>query len=145
MSWWRGVLRTVWGGLSKEVREHVGTDHLGNKYYYVAEYKNWRGESEERLPVAVRPGPAGGDRRTLGPGLGVLVPVPGLKAWWLVALDDEVWTQSSKICQRFWGTPGKVLCQCLALVFRFRCPQSLPFPVAQWLGRSPYLSLSLST
>ncbi|KAL6090714.1 hypothetical protein STEG23_013591 [Scotinomys teguina] len=43
MGWWRGVLRSVWSSLSKEVREHVGTDHLGNKYYYIAEYKNWRG------------------------------------------------------------------------------------------------------
>ena len=56
MSWWRGVLRSVWSALSKEVREHVGTDHLGNKYYYVAEYKNWRGESVEWLPVAAHPG-----------------------------------------------------------------------------------------
>lgn len=50
------MVRSVWSALSREVREHVGTDHLGNKYYYVAEYKNWRGESEERLPVAARPG-----------------------------------------------------------------------------------------
>lgn len=70
MTWWRGVLRSVWSSLSKEVREHVGTDHLGNKYYYVAEYKNWRGESQERLPVAAHPGRAGDGRRTLGPGRG---------------------------------------------------------------------------
>lgn len=37
--------------------EHVGTDHLGNKYYYIAQYKNWRGESEERLRVGAPPGP----------------------------------------------------------------------------------------
>uniref|UniRef100_A0A8I6G9G1 NADH:ubiquinone oxidoreductase complex assembly factor 2 n=1 Tax=Rattus norvegicus TaxID=10116 RepID=A0A8I6G9G1_RAT len=51
MSWWRGVVRSVWSALSREVREHVGTDHLGNKYYYVAEYKNWRGQTmrEKRI------------------------------------------------------------------------------------------------
>ncbi|XP_052599221.1 NADH dehydrogenase [ubiquinone] 1 alpha subcomplex assembly factor 2 isoform X2 [Peromyscus californicus insignis] len=42
MGWWRGLLRSVWGSLSKGVREHVGTDHLGNNYYFIAEYKNWR-------------------------------------------------------------------------------------------------------
>ncbi|CAH6787630.1 Ndufaf2 [Phodopus roborovskii] len=42
MGWWRGLLRSVWSSLSREVREHVGTDHLGNKYYYIAKYKNWR-------------------------------------------------------------------------------------------------------
>ncbi|XP_032763918.1 NADH dehydrogenase [ubiquinone] 1 alpha subcomplex assembly factor 2-like [Rattus rattus] len=51
MSWWRGVVRSVWSALSTEVREHVGPDHLGNKYYYVAEYKNWRGQTirEKRI------------------------------------------------------------------------------------------------
>nr|XP_042117506.1 NADH dehydrogenase [ubiquinone] 1 alpha subcomplex assembly factor 2 isoform X1 [Peromyscus maniculatus bairdii] len=51
MGWWRGLLRSVWGSLSKEVREHVGTDHLGNKYYFIAEYKNWRGQTirEKRI------------------------------------------------------------------------------------------------
>ncbi|XP_005356828.1 NADH dehydrogenase [ubiquinone] 1 alpha subcomplex assembly factor 2 [Microtus ochrogaster] len=45
MGWWRAVLRSLWSSLSKEVREHVGTDHLGNKYYYIAQYKNWRGQT----------------------------------------------------------------------------------------------------
>ncbi|KAJ1070268.1 hypothetical protein K5549_006816 [Capra hircus] len=35
-----GVLRRA---LSKEVKEQVGTDRFGNKYYYIPEYKNWRG------------------------------------------------------------------------------------------------------
>ncbi|XP_055411073.1 NADH dehydrogenase [ubiquinone] 1 alpha subcomplex assembly factor 2 isoform X4 [Bubalus kerabau] len=34
-----GVLRRA---LSKEVKEQVGTDRFGNKYYYIPEYKNWR-------------------------------------------------------------------------------------------------------
>ncbi|XP_051709718.1 NADH dehydrogenase [ubiquinone] 1 alpha subcomplex assembly factor 2 isoform X3 [Oryctolagus cuniculus] len=38
----RRVFRVLWSSLSKEVREHVGTDQHGNKYYYVPEYKNWR-------------------------------------------------------------------------------------------------------
>lgn len=94
MTWWRGVLRSVWSSLSKEVREHVGTDHLGNKYYYVAEYKNWRGESQERLPVAAHSG-----RVTAAVLWGRAVDVLGL----VVALGNEVWTQSSKICQRVWA------------------------------------------
>lgn len=77
MSWWRGVLRSVWGGLSKEVREHVGTDHLGNKYYYVAEYKNWRGESEERLLVAALPGAGGWRPPYFGAGPRCPGPCPG--------------------------------------------------------------------
>lgn len=50
-------MRSLWSSLSKEVREHVGTDHLGNKYYYIAQYKNWRGKREERLWVGAPPGP----------------------------------------------------------------------------------------
>ncbi|XP_008854594.1 NADH dehydrogenase [ubiquinone] 1 alpha subcomplex assembly factor 2 isoform X1 [Nannospalax galili] len=42
MGWSGGVLRTLWSALSREVKQHVGTDQLGNKYYYIAEYKNWR-------------------------------------------------------------------------------------------------------
>jgi hypothetical protein len=114
MSWWSGVWRSVWSALSREVREHVGTDHLGNKYYYVAEYKNWRGESEERIPVDGCASRAGGGRRTWGPGLGCPGPCPGSQDL-AVALGDEVWTRS---CQRFWGASGKALRQCLALVFR---------------------------
>ena len=34
-----GVLRRA---LSKEVKEQVGTNWFGNKYYYIPEYKNWR-------------------------------------------------------------------------------------------------------
>lgn len=71
MGWWRGVLRSVWSAVTREVKEHVGTDHLGNKYYYIAEYKNWRGESEERRRVA-----AGGGYCTPGPGLENRGPCP---------------------------------------------------------------------
>ncbi|XP_063114285.1 NADH dehydrogenase [ubiquinone] 1 alpha subcomplex assembly factor 2 isoform X2 [Cavia porcellus] len=38
----QGLFRTLWRMLSKEVKEHVGTDHFGNKYYYVPQYTNWR-------------------------------------------------------------------------------------------------------
>lgn len=34
-----GVLRRTFGVL----REHVGTDHLGNKYYFIPEQKTWTG------------------------------------------------------------------------------------------------------
>lgn len=34
-----GVLRRTFG----IVREHVGTDHLGNKYYIIPEQKTWTG------------------------------------------------------------------------------------------------------
>ena len=37
--------------LSKEVKEQVGTDRFGNKYYYIPEYKNWRGEMRARAAV----------------------------------------------------------------------------------------------
>uniref|UniRef100_A0A8C0X1B3 Uncharacterized protein n=1 Tax=Castor canadensis TaxID=51338 RepID=A0A8C0X1B3_CASCN len=43
MGWSQSLFRTWWRALSKEVKELVGTDHLGNKYYYIPEYKNWRG------------------------------------------------------------------------------------------------------
>lgn len=36
-----GVLRRTFG----LVREHVGTDHLGNKYYLIPEQKTWTGKS----------------------------------------------------------------------------------------------------
>ncbi|XP_051709717.1 NADH dehydrogenase [ubiquinone] 1 alpha subcomplex assembly factor 2 isoform X2 [Oryctolagus cuniculus] len=50
----RRVFRVLWSSLSKEVREHVGTDQHGNKYYYVPEYKNWRGQTirEKRIVEA---------------------------------------------------------------------------------------------
>ena len=35
-----GVLRRTFG----LVRDHVGTDHLGNKYYLIPEQKTWTGE-----------------------------------------------------------------------------------------------------
>lgn len=35
-----GVLRRTFG----IVREHVGTDHLGNNYYVVPEQKTWTGK-----------------------------------------------------------------------------------------------------
>ncbi|XP_035306498.1 NADH dehydrogenase [ubiquinone] 1 alpha subcomplex assembly factor 2-like [Cricetulus griseus] len=52
--WWQGVLRSTQSALLKEVREHVGTDHLGNKYYYIPKYKNWRGQTiqEKRIVEA---------------------------------------------------------------------------------------------
>ena len=37
-----GVLRRA---LSKEVKEQAGTDRFENKYYYIPEYKNWRGQT----------------------------------------------------------------------------------------------------
>ena len=43
-----GVLRRA---LSKEVKEQVGTDRFENKYYYIPEYKNWRGEMRARAAV----------------------------------------------------------------------------------------------
>lgn len=35
-----GVLRRTFG----LVRHHVGTDHLGNKYYFIPEQKTWTGK-----------------------------------------------------------------------------------------------------
>lgn len=35
-----GVLRRTFG----LTREHVGTDHLGNKYYIIPEQKTWTGK-----------------------------------------------------------------------------------------------------
>lgn len=54
MGWWWGVLSSVWSVLSKEVREHFGTAHLGNKYNYIPKYKNWRGQTirEKRIVEA---------------------------------------------------------------------------------------------
>ncbi|EPY78066.1 hypothetical protein CB1_001129002 [Camelus ferus] len=36
------LFRVLWRPLSKEVKELVGTDRFGNKYYYIPEYRNWR-------------------------------------------------------------------------------------------------------
>ena len=46
-----GVLRRA---LSKEVKEQAGTDRFENKYYYIPEYKNWRGQTirEKRIVEA---------------------------------------------------------------------------------------------
>ncbi|XP_048224042.1 NADH dehydrogenase [ubiquinone] 1 alpha subcomplex assembly factor 2-like [Perognathus longimembris pacificus] len=56
MGWAPGLLRTAWRALSKEVKEHVGTDPFGNKYYYIPEYKNWRGKTirEKRILEAAK-------------------------------------------------------------------------------------------
>lgn len=45
----------------------------------------------------------------------------------VVALGNEVWTQSSKICQRVWGASGKALRQYLDLVFRSRLSAEFAF------------------
>ncbi|XP_043102961.1 NADH dehydrogenase [ubiquinone] 1 alpha subcomplex assembly factor 2 [Puntigrus tetrazona] len=39
------------------VKEHVGTDHLGNKYYYIPEQKSWTGQviRPKRLVEAANP------------------------------------------------------------------------------------------
>uniref|UniRef100_A0A8D0UHI4 Uncharacterized protein n=1 Tax=Sus scrofa TaxID=9823 RepID=A0A8D0UHI4_PIG len=42
MGWPQGLFRVLWRALSKEVKEQVGTDRFGNKYYYIPEHKNWR-------------------------------------------------------------------------------------------------------
>uniref|UniRef100_A0A2K6H149 NADH:ubiquinone oxidoreductase complex assembly factor 2 n=1 Tax=Propithecus coquereli TaxID=379532 RepID=A0A2K6H149_PROCO len=54
MGWSQGLFRALWRALSREVKEHVGTDQLGNKYYYIPEYKNWRGQTirEKRIVEA---------------------------------------------------------------------------------------------
>lgn len=40
-----GIIRRTFG----IVRDHVGTDNLGNKYYFIPEQKTWTGELS--LPV----------------------------------------------------------------------------------------------
>ncbi|XP_060047289.1 NADH dehydrogenase [ubiquinone] 1 alpha subcomplex assembly factor 2 isoform X4 [Erinaceus europaeus] len=42
MGWARELSRVLWRSLSKRVKQPVGTDKFGNKYYYIPEYKNWR-------------------------------------------------------------------------------------------------------
>ncbi|KAM6156654.1 NADH dehydrogenase [ubiquinone] 1 alpha subcomplex assembly factor 2 isoform 2-T2 [Erethizon dorsatum] len=42
MGWSRGFFRALWRMLSKEVKEQVGTDQFGNKYYYIPQYRSWR-------------------------------------------------------------------------------------------------------
>ncbi|XP_040898428.1 NADH dehydrogenase [ubiquinone] 1 alpha subcomplex assembly factor 2 [Toxotes jaculatrix] len=48
-----GVIRRTFG----IVREHVGTDHLGNKYYIIPEQKTWTGRliRAKRMVVAANP------------------------------------------------------------------------------------------
>ncbi|KAM4615907.1 NADH dehydrogenase [ubiquinone] 1 alpha subcomplex assembly factor 2 [Polymixia lowei] len=48
-----GLLRRTFG----IVREHVGTDHLGNKYYLIPEQKTWTGRMvrAKRMVVAANP------------------------------------------------------------------------------------------
>ncbi|XP_035514641.1 NADH dehydrogenase [ubiquinone] 1 alpha subcomplex assembly factor 2 [Morone saxatilis] len=48
-----GVLRRAFG----LVRNHVGTDHLGNKYYIIPEQKTWTGRlvRAKRMVVAANP------------------------------------------------------------------------------------------
>lgn len=43
-----GLLRRTFG----LVREHVGTDHLGNKYYLIPEQKTWTGKLSLVLVLA---------------------------------------------------------------------------------------------
>ncbi|XP_032136031.1 NADH dehydrogenase [ubiquinone] 1 alpha subcomplex assembly factor 2 [Sapajus apella] len=56
MGWSQDLFRFLWRSLSKEVKEHVGTDQFGNKYYYIAGYKNWRGQTirEKRIVEAAK-------------------------------------------------------------------------------------------
>ncbi|XP_067586866.1 NADH dehydrogenase [ubiquinone] 1 alpha subcomplex assembly factor 2 isoform X2 [Pseudorca crassidens] len=51
MGWSQNLFHVLWRALSKEVKEQVGTDLFGNKYYYIPEYKNWRGQTirEKRI------------------------------------------------------------------------------------------------
>lgn len=53
MSRFSGLLRRTFG----VVREHVGTDHLGNKYYFIPEQKSWTGRlvRAKRMVVAANP------------------------------------------------------------------------------------------
>ncbi|XP_008289583.1 NADH dehydrogenase [ubiquinone] 1 alpha subcomplex assembly factor 2 [Stegastes partitus] len=53
MSRFIGLLRRTYG----VVREHVGTDHLGNKYYFIPEQKTWTGRitRAKRIVVAANP------------------------------------------------------------------------------------------
>ncbi|XP_007947038.1 NADH dehydrogenase [ubiquinone] 1 alpha subcomplex assembly factor 2 [Orycteropus afer afer] len=56
MGWSQHLFRSLRRVLSKEVKQHVGTDQFGNKYYYIPEYKNWRGQTirEKRIVEAVQ-------------------------------------------------------------------------------------------
>ncbi|XP_059734787.1 NADH dehydrogenase [ubiquinone] 1 alpha subcomplex assembly factor 2 isoform X1 [Bos taurus] len=54
MGWSQRLFGVIRRALSKEVKEQVGTDRFGNKYYYIPEYKNWRGQTirEKRIVEA---------------------------------------------------------------------------------------------
>ncbi|KAM8812474.1 NADH dehydrogenase [ubiquinone] 1 alpha subcomplex assembly factor 2 [Rhynchonycteris naso] len=54
MGWSQNLSRALWRTLSKEMKKLVGTDQFGNKYYYIPEYKNWRGQTirEKRIVEA---------------------------------------------------------------------------------------------
>ncbi|KAI5939088.1 NADH dehydrogenase [ubiquinone] 1 alpha subcomplex assembly factor 2 [Manis javanica] len=54
MAWAQSVFSALRRSLSKEVKKKVGTDRFGNKYYYIPEYKNWRGQTirEKRIVEA---------------------------------------------------------------------------------------------
>ncbi|XP_025302770.1 NADH dehydrogenase [ubiquinone] 1 alpha subcomplex assembly factor 2 [Canis lupus baileyi] len=54
MAWARGLVGALRRALSKEAKQHVGTDRFGNNYYSVPEYKNWRGQTirEKRIVEA---------------------------------------------------------------------------------------------
>ncbi|XP_026311724.1 NADH dehydrogenase [ubiquinone] 1 alpha subcomplex assembly factor 2 isoform X1 [Piliocolobus tephrosceles] len=54
MGWSQDLFRALSRSLSREVKEHVGTDQFGNKYYYIPPYKNWRGQTirEKRIVEA---------------------------------------------------------------------------------------------
>lgn len=52
MGWSQDLFRALWRSLSREVKEHVGTDQFGNKYYCIPQYKNWRGEEGARAAIA---------------------------------------------------------------------------------------------
>ncbi|XP_006901807.1 PREDICTED: mimitin, mitochondrial-like [Elephantulus edwardii] len=56
MAWSLRMFRSLYSLLSKEVKQCVGTDQFGNKYYCIPEYKNWRGQTirEKRLVEAAR-------------------------------------------------------------------------------------------
>ncbi|XP_011885505.1 PREDICTED: mimitin, mitochondrial isoform X2 [Cercocebus atys] len=51
MGWSQDLFRALWRSLSREVKEHVGTDQFGNKYYCIPQYTNWRGQTirEKRI------------------------------------------------------------------------------------------------
>lgn len=48
MSRFASLLRRTFGVM----KEHVGTDHLGNKYYYIPEQKTWTGELKSSVTSA---------------------------------------------------------------------------------------------